>query len=669
MDTPINIKNGIATICARTGIHLTNEQKEVVYNFNNSMAVFANPGSGKTTTATVGLIAAQTLFGIQGRKINAMSFTRLATAELSGRYKAACKKCNVVDSIKFNTFHSICNRIIKRAYPNFKIKSGYNIEQDLENIKLFMKDEGVEDWEDMFFVKVLFKSISSLNNEMLYSKGSVENSSYFIKIKDKITLKQFQKVRSRWFLRNYLAQVITQGDIPSVALVILLTNDKIRQEFLNEFDLMVVDEFQDMSLMYLKVLSLISKNLIVIGDIKQQIFGFNGASLLILDAYSNLYPEAIVLDITQSFRNKNEIANLANRIISRNNIKGFDKFKGTGDGGVINYIENDPKVFDETLCELKDNQIKKKFSDVMFLSRNNASVVPIIEKLYSNNIAFRTTKLVRVMDLPIFKDLCMMAEIAMNPTDPVIVANINRFFPEFKWIKKHENPILDVMKISSRESDKNFLTMNFVFNDQSSYKILNHLRRFAELENDGVNFGVSCLVLLDIYEEFVIENKWWKLDQTKEYYFNLVESIISTKSYKDMVYDENDKYNKNDHYCTLQEGIRCYTFHASKGLESDTVYLLDVDEDVIPKYNSINDLVEIGCPLEASKELRNERNLMYVAITRCKSNLFILYNKELSSLVCKPEDNKYNFLDEVWENDSVLANEDIAFEILVGIRK
>lgn len=670
MEISKKIKDGVAIINAQTGIRLTEEQSEVAYRFNDSMSVFANPGTGKTTTAVTGLIAAQVLHGIPGKKINAMSFTRLATNELSARYKKACNKCNIVANVQFNTFHSICYKIIRKAYPNFQIRKSGNIEAELKDFKEFLKDEGVERYDDMFFVKEVYQAMNSLNNELLYSKTSVESSAKFIKISGNISLKQFQLVRARWFKRNFIMQSITQGEIPTMVLFILLLNPEFTDTIRKEYELMVVDEFQDMSVLYLEILSMISNKLIVIGDLKQQIYGFNGASLLILDAYKAIYPDSPTLELSQSFRCKNEIVEIANNIIAPNDIEGYLNFKGNGEGGSVEIIENSIHVFDAIVEEIKQKQDNKEYADIMFLSRNNASVVPIIEQLYSKGIVFRTTKLAKVMDLPIFKDLCIMAEVALNPRDPEYVAKINRFFPEFRYVPPTQNPILEVMNISPRETDKNFLTMNYSFNDETSYDIMNKLRRFVTLNSEQKQpFIVSCMPLLQIYEDYVIEGKWWRLEQSKEYYFDLVMSIIKDKTYEEMVYSENDKSNKNDYYCSIGEGVRCYTFHSSKGLEAEKVFMLDVDDLVVPKDSTIVDLVNNGCLLEAAKEIRNERNLLYVAATRCKSNLTIVHNGSLSKLVSSPDTNGYSFLDAVWKEKAVLTNENKAFKLLMGIRE
>jgi DNA helicase-2/ATP-dependent DNA helicase PcrA len=669
-DIPKKIKDGVSIICAQTGIHLTDEQKEVSYRFNDSMSVFANPGTGKTTTAVNGLITAQTLYGIKGKQINAMSFTKLATAELSARYKAACRKCNIVANVQFNTFHSICYKIIRKAYPNFTIRDDRRIENELKDFKQFLKEENVEKYDDMFFVKKVYQAMNSLNGELLFSKNAVENSSKFIRISENISLKQFQMARARWFKRNFVVQSIIRGDIPTMVLFILLINPNLAEEFKKEYELMVVDEFQDMSILYLEILALISNRLIVIGDLKQQIYGFNGASLLILDAYKNIYPDAPVLELNQSFRCKNEIVELANRIISPNEIQGFENFKGIGEGGSIEILKNSDTIFNNIIDELKKKQDKKEYSDVMFASRNNASVVPIIEKLYREGIVFRTTKFSKLMDLPMFREICNMADVALNSTNPDYVAKVNLFIPEFKWMRATENPLLEVMSISKRQSDKDLLTMNYAYNLDSSYTILNKLRRFVTLNKEQKQpFSVSMMPLLEIYEEFVIEGNWWKIDQPKEYYINLVSSIICDKTYEEMVYDENDKFNKNEYYSSMNEGIRCYTFHSAKGLEASKVFLLDVDDMIIPKDSSIEDLLNDGCSLEAAKEIRNERNLLYVAITRCKNDLTIVYNESISKLVSVPEQNGYTFLDKVWKDKAVLLNENKAFKKLMGVKE
>ena len=663
----MTIDQAVSLIKAQSGTPLTEEQEEVVKNFDRSMAIFANPGTGKTTTAVAGLIAAQTYFGIPGRSINAMSFTKLATAELSSRYSRACKKCNIAATVQFNTFHSICYRIVREAYPNFQIKRADMFENDLRNFAEFLKDEGCDSYQDMYFVKEVFKAVNSLNSELLFSKGAVSASAKFINISDRITLKQFQMVRRRWFLRAFISKMMDQGDIPMMVLYILHANPELQEKYRKEFRLMVVDEFQDMSILYLEVLSLIAENLIVIGDLKQQIFGFNGSSPLILDAYKNLYKDAVYLELTQSFRCASSIVENANNVIAPNEIPGWENFKGVDEEGAVYVDRLDGMDFDKVVEACKEKQDRKEYIDLMFLARNNASVVPIIEKLYRKGVIFRTTKFLRLMDIPMWRDVCNLAEWAINTRDTSCVHSLTKIFPEFSGVSESNNPILKVMRSSPNVLDHDLLTMKYIFRDERSYAIIKLLRDFVEAEEAGQPFITSSEYLIQIYEEYIIRGKWWRLEHTREYYENLVNCIIRDQTYKEIRFSENDKLAKNEHYCKLGEGVRCYTFHASKGLEAHEVYLMDVDEGVLPKSKTLEDLINKGCTIEAAREVRNERNLLYVAVTRAKRILHVCYSEELSALIATPAKNQFTFLDKIWKDNAVLANESASFKLLMGV--
>ena len=168
--------NQMAILKAETGINLSAEQEDIVNHFDDSLIVFANPGTGKTTTLVAGLIAAQTFFGYKGETINAMSYTTASTTELSIRYRAACAKAAMSPTVKFNTFHSICNFIIK-SYKRFNIVREFDtIAQDVKNLKQYMDQNPSTRTDDFYFVKSILLSIRTLNSQMKFSDESVEES-------------------------------------------------------------------------------------------------------------------------------------------------------------------------------------------------------------------------------------------------------------------------------------------------------------------------------------------------------------------------------------------------------------------------------------------------------------------------------------------------------------
>ena len=117
-----------------------------------------------------------------------------------------------------------------------------------------------------------------------------------------------------------------------------------------------------------------------------------------------------------------------------------------------------------------------------------------------------------------------------------------------------------------------------------------------------------------------------------------------------MISEENEKLGKVQQANNALMGIKCYTMHSAKGLEADDVYILDADEGIIPSKKNLDKLLRAGCDYEAARMVREERNLLYVAITRAKENVVITYYKDLTQLIKSPENNDYSDLDSEYEN-------------------
>lgn len=156
------IREALAVLDARTGSFATEEQKEFAADFTKPLYSFSNPGTGKSHSIIKGLIMAQTFHGVRGAKINAMSYTKDATAELKVRYLAACKKVGVAPTVKFNTFHAICRGIVTKKYPDMRICEGHDWEKDTKVLQEYMAKYGV-DCSDYYYLKKVLLAIDNLN--------------------------------------------------------------------------------------------------------------------------------------------------------------------------------------------------------------------------------------------------------------------------------------------------------------------------------------------------------------------------------------------------------------------------------------------------------------------------------------------------------------------------
>lgn len=642
-------------ICAATGRKLTDEQKVFASDFTKPTISFSDAGTGKTYATAVGIVHTQQYHKVQGKKMCILSFTREAARSIKMRYDAMSKYSGIYDTANFSTFHSLCFSILTDAYGKIFPESGHVYQRDVPVLKDICIKHGLTEITDQA-VRGVLRAIDSMNNNFIFDKNNLSQMLVFKELKMDETV--FNDIRVDWFVSQVISRQIPQGDIPIHCYYLLQRNERIREKYHKMFDILIVDEFQDMSVLYLKILFEFAKSLVVIGDMKQQIYAFNGASDQIVEEFMKMFPDARVCPLTHSFRCKDEIIETAMRYELPNKPP-VTKGTGTGTGGAVKVKSDKVFNFDEVIDRIYNMQKNRETveqKDIMFLARNNFSVMTIIEKLYQKDVDFRTTKFKRVMDLPIFSEMCILVNAIRADKDEDKVIEALKLFSEFRW-KQRPDQIGPVMAM--RKTGAGWLDINYRYRDAYMVKLITLFKDVKEKVEQGISCSRIFKTLLPVYENFIIENNWWKLEFEKEFYINLVEPIIRDKSYAQMYAEENDKWNRNQQNMAVYTGVRCYTIHSAKGLEADEVYILDCDKGVVPSAKNYKKYKNKKCYYEAAKMIRNERNLLYVGVTRAKSLCVLLFHDEVSELISSPESNEYSYLDELyWGNHQEYYNDE-----------
>lgn len=293
--------------------------------------------------------------------------------------------------------------------------------------------------------------------------------------------------------------------------------------------------------------------------------------------------------------------------------------------------------------------------DTMFLYRNNASAIPVIEELYKNKIPYRCPKFSRVMDIPLFSTLSLLADAAWQPNDIVMCEKALKVFPEFRSLPYGQRP---GPVLAMQASGKDIFTVNYKYREQSSYDILGAMVAVHKDISEGKNSGIVYMKFMQVYDKYLHKLEWWKLDREKEFYFGLVAPICNTKPYPLMRAEEIDKASENEKAMKAGVGIRCYTMHSAKGLEADDVYILDCDEGIIPNDKVLQKKKDVGCLYDIAVDVRSERNLLYVAITRAKDSVVISYSgAKPADLISDPNCERYAQFDEYYQ-DSITEYND-----------
>lgn len=640
--------NQLDIISAYIGSPLTEEQKEFAADFTHDTMSFSDPGTGKTHTLIAGLILAQKHHKVPGSEINCMSFTNAAVSEMAGRYNALCKKCTITPSVKFNTFHSLSRQILKGAFPRMEVIGHENFKIAVADMQRYLTEAGMDCGDDVRYPRKVIQAINNLNSSLTFHEENVMRKHDFVELGMDVEI--FQDLRVRWFMRGLISNVIVQGDIPLYCLYALMNNrDGISEKWKAKYKIMVVDEFQDLSLLHLRILSYIAATLIVIGDMKQQIYAFNGACPQIVDAYFKLHPDARICNLTKSFRCSQKIANFATRIIKPND-RFIEPFTGHNGGSDVQVIHRRDLNWEEIVKNIAADQKLHNHAarDVMFLYRNNASAIPIIEELYKNGIPFRCSKFAKVMDIPIFNTLSKLVNAAWQPKKYDVVTEALKLFPEFKNTQWGQEP---APVQAMRASGKSLFELNYRYKEGSSTEILLAMAQARKDIEEKKSAGVTYMKLMGVYDKYIYKQEWWKIDNDKEFYFNLVGQICNSKSYVLMYNEEIEKEQKNEQAISAGMGIRCYTMHSAKGLEADDVYILDCDEGKFPNRKIMDTKIDDGCLYDVAVDIRSERNLLYVAVTRAKDSVTITYSGEPCKLVVNPEDSEYTQYDSEYENN------------------
>ena len=139
--------------------------------------------------------------------------------------------------------------------------------------------------------------------------------------------------------------------------------------------------------------------------------------------------------------------------------------------------------------------------------------------------------------------------------------------------------------------------------------------------------------IFPLFNEVYLTEREPYLEMPSTYYLNMARSVVQNKTYYAFIQDEMAKLQVIQDCNARRHGVRCYTFHASKGLEADDVYILDADAGVVPNMHKLDVMEKAGCVMEKAREIRNERSLLFVAATRAKETLTITYTGTKTSML------------------------------------
>ena len=601
---------------------LNSEQIKPVTDTEGPVLVLAGAGSGKTRvlTSRIAYILEQSLSAPQG--ILAITFTNKAAGEMRERLEGMLGDTS---GMWICTIHSMCVRILRQFSAEAGIKSNFSIYSETERSNIIKKSFKELDFDDEKLLKDAKYHIG--NAKML----GLDPDTYGTRFADIPRMDDIVCIYEKYDKHLASNNALDFDDLLIRTLRLLRGNEEVRDFLSDKFRYILVDEFQDTNAVQYNIVKLLAskhRNLFAVGDDDQSIYGWRGAEIENILRFDKDYPDAKIFKLERNYRSTKNILNLANTIIKNNGARHKKTLWTEAEEGQKPVYFQAEEEADEALFAARAiNQavaVGEKYSSFAVLMRINALTRSYEQEFTKYGIPYKVFGGFRFFERREIKDILAYLRLISNPFDDEALTRIINV-PK-RGIGGKTLEAMDAYAAQSGLSlydaclDAEYLPLtagakskiedfastikDFVIDAQSVNvaQLVRDIISRTELRlayDDGTDEGDSKLANLDEYIASVDDFVRLNPDATLDEYLNQVTLASDT--------DDMDDGN----YVTLA------TIHSVKGLEFDDVIICGLEDGIMPSSRSESD----------PKMLEEERRLMYVAITRARTKLYLTRSK------------------------------------------
>ena len=638
--------------------NLNPQQHQAVEYIESPLLVLAGAGSGKTSVIIekISYLIEQLLY--PAKSILAVTFTNKAAKEMQERVKVRLDK-NLSKGLVISTFHSLGLRILKRHYSDLGYKNNFTLFDSSDSLTL-IADIIYEEFQlpkqnaGAIQSKISFWKSALLTPDDVKPQNDFEEQASFV-------YKEYQK-----YLKSYNS--FDFDDLIFQAIQLFKNNDTIQKLWSDKFRYILIDEYQDTNESQYQLLRYLTEGknkFTVVGDDDQSIYAWRGSRPENLKHLQEDFSDLKVIKLEQNYRSTSRILNVANKLIENNSHIFEKKLWSAKDYGeqikVISLLnEEDEAQFVASDIFFDRVKTSSKNSDYAILIRSNYQAFLLERYMQMHKIPYTISGGISFFSKSEVKDIISYLRLIGNPDD-------DRAFLRIINTPKREIGSATIHKLGKYSSEHNFSLFNTLYklNDiefSKSYTkaSLNNFRELIISTQQEIVASISPSELKTILLKFIddISYRQWLIDssssekQAEFRYTNTMEVInwitnqLEGESYngleslnsvinKMLLIDILDRDQKKD-----EDKVQIITMHASKGLEFKKIYIMGMEEGILPHQQSIED-----------DSIEDERRLAYVAITRARENLTITMTKYRRKFGEKTTTIPSRFIDELPEVD------------------
>ena len=601
---------------------LTPSQKDAVEALHGPICVISCPGSGKTTVTVIRLANLMVKGGVSPQQILALTFSKASAKDMNDRFKSLFP--SLANHVKFATIHSFAFHIIR----HFEQISGTRYEfidtpnqmthskrQLLASIYLEKSERYLSDDE----YEMITGQISLLKNLMIEPHQTKEIKKY---VENEVELfiqvyKAYEQKKEANFFLDY-------DDLLTTAYQILIHRDELRTFYQQRYTHIQIDEAQDTSKIQYELIKLVAtprNNLFLVGDDDQSIYAFRGAYPKQLLDFKQTFKDAQIIYLTENFRSSQNIVEMSSTFISHNHDRYPKEIKTPNPPSsvpVLHHFQTEKEQFTYLIEQLKAID---DLNEVAILYRQNVSAISLIEMLERHQLPFKLQEgKLTFFTHPIVKDVVAFFHLTLNPRDAEAFKRIAKILYLSasviqQTLAQSESPYLD------------YLTRQVAFKTAFQRdKIRQFKLNLPKLKDLPPKRGIHFILDTLDYESYLTKRGFIK-DEKERVYTQGLAVIETLKSIASETGDLHEFLNRLSHLYQLSQqsaqqmtpAINLLTFHASKGLEFNTVFLVDCMDGITPSSSALNQHL-----LHEEEEFEEERRLFYVAMTRARHQLQIL---------------------------------------------
>ena len=603
---------------------LNDNQQLAVKEEAKHIRVIAGAGSGKTRVLTMRVVYLIEKKHVKPRNILAITFTNKAANEMKNRVIEYLK--DESSGVNISTIHSLCLRILKEDIEKMNYPRNFTV-CDAEDQKTILREA--------------YKKYGIEKNEISFGAALdyIANNKYEFITPDEAKKQTYgnpniMKLANIYDYYQARLQELYALDFDDLILwtnKLFEMNTDIKTKWANKFEHVLVDEFQDIDkaqYQLIRYLTCIHDNVYVVGDPDQTIYTWRGADVNIIMNFIKDYKDTKTITLDENYRSTNYILCGANSLIKNNKMR-VEKNLYSNNGKGDKIIHHSFESIDYQTAFIS-NEIKKlvkegrSYNDIAVLYRANYLSRTVENSLILNKIPYVLYGGIRFYERAEVKDLLSYLRLIVSGDDLSFQRVIN--VPRRGIGKKTVDAIFDIAQanhISMYDVLKNGLYPKKVKAFDDFVNLVETLRQdvkttdLEKLINKTLDYSGYRRALEDDQETERLENIKSLIDDVIEYSKNYQESTIEDYLQAIALYTDKNEDNKNS-------SVKLMTIHASKGLEFDTVFVVDISEGVFPSQRSL---------IEGPKEIEEERRLAYVAFTRAKKKLYLLENGDYSHIL------------------------------------